>query len=583
MSGPRAKLKVDVAIIGGGPGGSTCAILLKKYAPKLTVAIFERETFPRDHVGESQLPLISEILVEMGVWDKIEAANFPVKIGATYRWGKSDDLWDFHFLPGGKFVDEPRPAKYVGQRTRTAFQVDRAVYDKILLDYARERGVKVFENRGIGRVNADGKKVTSLITTDGEEVEARFFVDATGHVGLLRRSLGVQVEEPSSLKNVAFWDYWQNAEWAVKLGVGGTRVQVMSLGYGWIWFIPLGPDRTSIGFVCPAGYYLKSGLKPEELYRKALSEEKRIASLIANAECEGKFATTKDWSFVAETLGEENWMLVGESAGFADPILAAGLTLTHAGAREAAYSIIEILKGGDRKWLLQQYTGRNQRRIRQHIRFADYWYTANAHFSDLKEFTSQIAADAGLNLDANSAFQWLGTGGFVDEDLFVGGLGTFSFNALHEINRWFLDDRVQTAYGGFNSFVLNLKGSKRIELPHYAEGKVQRVRGYEREGKVLPLSGMVEHLFKALKQENAITNVLRVLAASVRSSGLDFNRQVIDQAMETLEALIRDGWVVGTVVEGAEPLSGTLVEGSLFVAKNADLQLPASRRASQLE
>ncbi len=81
----------------------------------MRVGIFERETFPRDHVGESQPPIIG-LLHELGVWDKVEAADFPVKIGATYRWGNTDDLWDFNFLLGGTFNDEPRPAKFEGQR-----------------------------------------------------------------------------------------------------------------------------------------------------------------------------------------------------------------------------------------------------------------------------------------------------------------------------------------------------------------------------------------------------------------------------------------------------------------------------------
>ena len=71
----------DVAIIGGGPAGSTVGSLLKKYNSDLKVLILERECFPRDHVGESLLPVISAVLDEIGVWDKIEAANFPVKIG----------------------------------------------------------------------------------------------------------------------------------------------------------------------------------------------------------------------------------------------------------------------------------------------------------------------------------------------------------------------------------------------------------------------------------------------------------------------------------------------------------------------
>ena len=47
---------------------------------------------------------------------------------------------------------------------------------------------------------------------DGTTVKAKWYVDATGHVGLLRRAMGVPVEEPSALKNVAGWDYWRNAE-----------------------------------------------------------------------------------------------------------------------------------------------------------------------------------------------------------------------------------------------------------------------------------------------------------------------------------------------------------------------------------
>src|ERR1700678_702131 len=111
----------DVAIVGGGPAGSHVGALLKKYNPALDVVILERENFPRDHIGESLLPLVCEILAETGAWDKVEAANFPVKIGATYRWGKTDDLWQFEFLPGQQLQDIARPSPYAGQRAQTAF------------------------------------------------------------------------------------------------------------------------------------------------------------------------------------------------------------------------------------------------------------------------------------------------------------------------------------------------------------------------------------------------------------------------------------------------------------------------------
>ena len=150
----------DVAIIGGGPGGSTLGSLLKKYAPDKDIVILDKAKFPRDHVGESQLPPIGPILEEMGCWDQVEAANFPIKIGATFRWGKSTDLWDFEFIPLDKFKDEPRPASFEGYRRQTAFQVDRLVYDDILLRHAESLGCQVREETAVTTIHHDGDTVS---------------------------------------------------------------------------------------------------------------------------------------------------------------------------------------------------------------------------------------------------------------------------------------------------------------------------------------------------------------------------------------------------------------------------------------
>ncbi len=574
-------MKFDVAIIGGGPGGSTCGSFLKKYKPTLKVGIFERETFPRDHIGESQLPVIGSILNELGVWDKIERADFPIKVGGTYRWGKTDDLWDFHFLPNGEFFEKERPGTYEGQRLETAFQVDRSVYDKILLDHSRELGCDVYEGSGVREVKRSGDTVTGLVLQDGTEVQARHYVDASGHVGVLRRAMGVEIDEPSTLKNVAFWDYWQNAEWAVTLGIGGTRIQVMSVGYGWLWFIPLSPTRTSLGFVCPADYYKKSGLTPKELYYKAIQDEPRISALVRNGSAEGNFGSTKDWSFVAHRMTGENWILAGESSGFADPILSAGLSLTHASAREAAFTILELDRGGDKQWLVEQYFGRNKRRVMQHIRFADYWYAGNQHFSDLKDYTSEIAKDAGLDLDGEKAFQWLGTGGFVEEDLGIGGFGTVSIGALHQIAARMSGDPGTIAFGGFNGFVLNFEGAKKVQLPHYEAGKVLPIPAYTRNGKVLPLSGLFGYLIKGLERSPRIFEALSAMEKDLRSAGIQYDRSIHEGMTQCLEALVRDGWVECRTYKTGDVLPNDLPDSSFF-QQNRDEFLPQGKRASAL-
>lgn len=539
-------MDTDVAIIGGGPAGSTAGCLLKKYNPDLRVTILEREKFPRDHVGESQLPSISAILAEMGCWDKVEAADFPIKVGATYRWGRTKELWDFDFLSGTPFEALSRPGRYEGQRALTAFQVDRAIYDKILLDRASELGCDVREETKVSAVNSDGDRVVGLDLQNGVSVQARHYVDASGASGTLRRAMGVGCEYPTNLKNIAIWDYWRNAEWAVKIGVGGTRIQVMSLDYGWLWFIPLGPTRTSLGLVVPADYPKKSGKTVEELYAQAVRQDPTIDALLANAISEGNLQATKDWSFLAERQAGENWFLIGEAGGFADPILSAGLTLAQHGAREVAYTILELDRGKlDVDWLRSEFSNRQRQRIRTHIRFADYWYTANTQFKDLKEFTSELANNAGLDLSPDKAWAWLAQGGFISEEA-VAGTGGFSLLFLKGSKDFLADFQYDSPLELNNDFRLNLAGATWKDRAWYRNGGVVKDPCYVRDGKVLPVTEAFEYVIHVLQQRCKLPDILTLLKAESERNANPRIHGLVQQFPEALEAMIIDGWVIAS-------------------------------------
>lgn len=535
----------DVAIIGGGPAGSTTAGMLNKYDPKLRVIVLEREKFPRDHVGESQLPPISVILDELGCWDKVEAANFPIKIGASYRWGRNPELWHFEFFPRDKFRDEPRPAQFAGQRRWTAFQVDRAVYDDILLKHAASTGTDVREQTRISKINTDGDRVTSIEVDTGEKITADFYVDASGRAGVIRKAFGVDIDTPPSLQNIAVWEYWQDAEWANSIGTGGTMVQVLSLGYGWIWFIPISPTRTSIGLVTPADYYKSSGLTYKELYDRALSEEATISKLIENAKSEGVTSTTNDWSFLSQRLCGENWILVGESAGFADPILAAGLTLAQSGAREAAFTILEA-RLGERswEWLGEEYERLQFRKINNHIRFANYWYTANAQFSDLQEFTREIAKQNGLELSPEKAWAWLAQGGFINEEM-TGGIGGFDLKQVRNISNQLADVTIEKQLDNANVFRLELDEAEASEFARYHEGRVTNCRCFRRDGKILPLLAATDLVVHVLRHDSSRLEINKTLRAiAERYNGNEaFFKYVLAFFENTLEAMVVDGWV----------------------------------------
>lgn len=556
----------NVAIVGGGPGGSTTGTLLKKYNPQLRVLILEKEKFPRDHVGESQLPQVSDVLLEMGCWDKVEAANFPIKIGVTYRWGIDPKPWDFNFLRTEDFQNESRPAKYEGQRRQTAFQVDRSIYDDILLRHAEEIGCEVREETSVVKVEVEEDKVVSLHLCTGEKVTARYYVDASGHIGVLRRALGVQTQSPTQLQNIAIWDYWINAEWAVKIGVGGTRVQVMSLPHGWIWFIPLGPTRTSIGFICPAEYYKKQKKPVSEIYYEALNSEPRISKLIANATSRNKIKTTKDWSFLAERTVGENWFLVGEAAGFADPILAAGMTLTHIGARELAYTILELdRKQHSPKWLKNQYDQNQRRRVKQHIRFADYWYAANSQFTDLQEHCQTIAKDSGLKLSPEEAFRWLSQGGFTNEILGQATIGGFDLGSMKQVVQRFSLQEIPWEVSGYNVFQLDLKDAKEEFVAAYAQGQINKVKCYVKGDRRLPITGLYGLLIDILKHTSDIQHIYQYLISLFQTRfSPNHARVALQQTLGCLEVMVTEGWVKGILnsekpqIKVSMPIEGEL-------------------------
>src|SRR6185503_14545996 len=82
---------------GGGPAGTTLATLVKKYDPGRRVLLLEKTPFPRHHVGESLLPGLVPVLKEMGVFEAVDGAGFPKKIGANYQWGRDGKVWENDF------------------------------------------------------------------------------------------------------------------------------------------------------------------------------------------------------------------------------------------------------------------------------------------------------------------------------------------------------------------------------------------------------------------------------------------------------------------------------------------------------
>src|SRR6185369_11638089 len=139
----------DAAVIGGGPAGSTVATVLARAGR--SVIVFEKEKFPRFHVGESLLPYTLPIFDELGLSEKIRAAGFQEKYGAFF-WNEAT---------GGT-----RPVVFGNARdTRhpMAYHVKRADFDLLLLRHCEEAGAEVREETAIREVLFEGGRAVGVV------------------------------------------------------------------------------------------------------------------------------------------------------------------------------------------------------------------------------------------------------------------------------------------------------------------------------------------------------------------------------------------------------------------------------------
>jgi hypothetical protein len=314
-------------------------------------------------------------------------------------------------------------------------------------------------------------------------------------------------------------------------------------------------------------------MSPADLYAEAMQKDPMIRDLIKNAKPEGPVQSTKDWSYVAKQMAGSNWFLAGESGGFADPILAAGMTMAHAAGREAAYTIRALDAGQqDSQWLLDQYTEQQRTRVIQHIRFADFWYSANGCFTDLKEFTREIAKDAGLELDANQAFQWLGTGGFVSENV-GNGVAGFPLGAVKDTVELMLGQRAQLETPDYNVLTLNLDGAERVTYARYRDGQILAEERFVRDGKMLPLNGIYRLLIDLISQRGAIDFVVKSMIDELINKRVCRSTETaLEYGMSYLEAMVRDKWVTGEFIPGGPKLNYDLPRFASSIHPNTDMR-----------
>lgn len=326
----------DVAIIGGGPGGASAAIYLRNKG--YHVALFERELFPRDHVGESLIPFCYYRLKELGVVDEI-MRYCTRKPGVNFvdRDGLRESTWCFDkVIEGGASI---------------SFHMLRAPFDHAILKRARALGAEVFEQNTVTSVDlTQPEEVTLSVKNQTGElrtVKARFLIDASGQDSFLGKKLGNRIKY-AGLERTALFTHWIKTTYDDALN--GGLIKIAYLGgekMGWIWVIPVGRNHLSVGVTLNNDYvrhqkqHFNSEDWKEKLYLQEISESVPLKAILKGAEQEHAVQITADYSYKIRQKHSTNYVAIGDAGAFLDPIFSSGILIAFETAKKAA-SCIDI-------------------------------------------------------------------------------------------------------------------------------------------------------------------------------------------------------------------------------------------------
>jgi flavin-dependent dehydrogenase len=331
-----ATSSTDVIVIGGGPAGSTAATLLAQHGCRVT--LFERERFPRFHIGESLIPETYWVLRRLKMLDKMKMSHFIKKYSVQFvnANGKLSAPFYFH---------DNKP-----HECSQTWQVARSEFDLMMLRNAAEQGAQVHEMTRVLEVLFENERAVGVRIQgdDGtlEEVRAKVVVDASGQSAMLQNRFKLRLWDPV-LNKGAVWTYWEGAYRDTGRDEGATLVIQTPNKQGWFWYIPLHNGIMSVGVVAPFDYLFKGRGSHEQTYLEEVDRCPAVKERVATAKRVTGYFATKDYSYRSRQVAGDGWVLIGDAFGFLDPLYSSGVLLALKSGELAADAIAEGLSTGD--------------------------------------------------------------------------------------------------------------------------------------------------------------------------------------------------------------------------------------------
>jgi flavin-dependent dehydrogenase len=314
--------KPDVVIAGAGPAGSTAGYLLAGLG--FRVLLLEKSQFPRYRIGESLTPSILPVLDFVKLRQSVENGGFLRMPGHTVCWGSP----------------EARTGYYSSDKSRMGFQVWRESFDTLLLEHARrQKGIEVKLGVGVNEVGIDRRGVTVHAARQGP-IRTRFFVDASGHAGVLARQ-DFRQRDPD-FETLAVTGYWRDAAAPAGDDFGNTLLEAYENGV--VWSVPLqnGLRNVTVLVDWSQGRRIRElGLR--DFYLSEMNKLSYVSKFLSTASLPAAPRVSDATLYTARQFAGERFLLLGDAGLFIDPLSSEGVQTAMASAITGAAVINTIL------------------------------------------------------------------------------------------------------------------------------------------------------------------------------------------------------------------------------------------------
>jgi flavin-dependent dehydrogenase len=346
----------DVLVIGAGPAGSSSAALLHRAG--FSVAVVEKQKFPRFVIGESLLPRVMDLLGEAGLLEAASARGYTIKRGALFLRGHQ--RCDFSFAD---------------QFTRGwdhTWQVPRADFDKTLADAVEQRGVPFAWEHEVLSVDFSGAPAVTIADPAGRRhtVRCRFVIDASGYGRVLPRLLDLDQPSRSPPRQAVFAHLRGDQR---KPGPDQNRIWIVTLASGaWAWIIPFSDGTTSFGVVGPLECFKHYPADPAGCLRTVIAGDPNLERL-QDTEFVFEPRALGQYSCSVKRVHGPGFALVGNATEFLDPVFSSGVTLALESANRASKTLIRQLNGEAVDWE-QDYAAYLRRGVDVFRTYVNTWY-----------------------------------------------------------------------------------------------------------------------------------------------------------------------------------------------------------------